>query len=58
MKQRILLVDDNEFIHTAFGSKLEEAGFEVKHADNGVEAINKAFLESPDLILPSKPIFI
>ena len=51
MDKRILLVDDSTMIHEMFGSKLEEAGYEVLHAEDGFSAINMALLEMPDLIL-------
>ncbi|MBI1883281.1 MAG: response regulator [Chlamydiae bacterium] len=51
MKQRILIVDDSPLIHQMYGAQFEEAGFEVLHAQDGIEAINAAFTQMPDLIL-------
>ena len=49
---RILVVDDNpdirEFIHR---SVLEPAGYTVITADNGLQGLQKARQERPDLIL-------
>jgi signal transduction histidine kinase len=51
MKKRILIVDDSPLVHGIYGESLEAAGYGVLHAVDGVEAINKAFTECPDLIL-------
>jgi two-component system, sensor histidine kinase and response regulator len=51
MKKRILIVDDSPMIHEMFGDRLEDAGFEVLHAEDGFSAINTALVEMPDLIL-------
>jgi len=51
MKKRILLVDDSVMVHEIFGSKLEEAGYEVLHAEDGFSAINVTLAAMPDLIL-------
>jgi CheY-like chemotaxis protein len=47
----ILLVEDNETIRQAFGVLLEESGYLVEHAQSGEEALAKARLRPPDLIL-------
>lgn len=47
----ILLVEDNETIRNAFGVLLEESGYRVEYARTGEEAIAKARLRLPDLIL-------
>lgn len=51
MKKRILIVDDSPLVHGIYGESLEASGYAVSHAVDGVEAINKAFTECPDLIL-------
>ncbi|HNV87169.1 MAG TPA: hybrid sensor histidine kinase/response regulator [Candidatus Omnitrophota bacterium] len=51
MTKKILIVDDSPLVHQIFGSILEESGYEILHAEDGLIAINKAFAELPDLIL-------
>lgn len=51
MKKRILIVDDSPLVHQMYGAQLEEAGYEVLHAEDGMSAINAAFAQMPDLIL-------
>lgn len=51
MKKRILIVDDSPLVHQMYGTQLEEAGYEVLHAEDWMVAINTAFTEIPDLIL-------
>ncbi len=50
-KPRILLVDDEPGIIKIVGKRLEVAGFEVLVAMNGLDAITKARVEHPDLIV-------
>lgn len=47
---KILVVDDSPLVHDMLGTQLESAGYEVVHANDGVEAINAAFIHMPDLI--------
>jgi len=47
----ILLVDDSPLIVAMMSDLLINAGYEVISASDGVEAINKAYSELPDLIL-------
>ncbi len=47
----ILLVDDSPLIVAMMSDLLMNAGYEVISASDGVEAINKAYSELPDLIL-------
>jgi signal transduction histidine kinase len=49
-KSKILVVDDSPLIHEMLGAHLESAGYEVVHANDGVDAINAAFTHMPDLI--------
>jgi len=51
MKKRILVVDDSSLVREMYKAQLEEAGYEVQIAAEGTEAINAAFIQSPDLIL-------
>ena len=48
---RILVADDDKFIHAVFGDLLAGAGYTVLRAWDGVEALAKAHAETPDLIL-------
>lgn len=49
--QRILLADDEEDIKTVVRMFLEAQGFKVITAFDGLDALDKARLEKPDLIL-------
>ncbi len=52
MKQfRVLLVDDEERILNFLRSKLKTAGYEVATATNGVEALEQAQTQEPDLMV-------
>ena len=47
----ILLADDNRLVVKITSAILEDAGFSVSVAWDGLEAINKAYTEDPDLII-------
>jgi len=49
--EKILVADDSLTIRAVMKSVLEEAGYEVVIAANGIEAAEKAYQERPDLIL-------
>ncbi|WP_242145538.1 MULTISPECIES: response regulator transcription factor [unclassified Bacillus cereus group] len=51
MSNRILVVDDEEFILTLIEFNLQQAGFEVITAMDGEVAFQKATTERPDLII-------
>ena len=51
MKKKILVVDDSALVREMYKAQLEEGGYEVFTAEDGVSAINDAFLKTPDLIL-------
>ncbi len=51
MKERILVVDDQKLYREAMKSLLQEAGYRVFMATNGLEGVQKATLLKPDLIL-------
>jgi len=50
-KTKILLVDDEQDILEILSYNLEKEGFECLTASNGIEAIKKAKIEKPDLII-------
>ena len=50
-KRRVLLVDDEPVIIKVVGKGLEAAGYEVLTALDGDDAITKAQLGSPDVII-------
>lgn len=49
-KKKILLAEDDKFISLAYLDGLKRAGYEVEHAKNGKEALEKAKSFLPDLI--------
>lgn len=50
-KKKVLLVDDSELVAGMLTSVLEEAGYEVHRAKNGVEGVEKTYKIVPDLII-------
>ncbi|RCK73972.1 MAG: DNA-binding response regulator KdpE [Ignavibacteriae bacterium] len=50
-KDKILVVDDEEILRFLISTKLEEAGFEVETASNGVDSLQKLPTFQPDLII-------
>lgn len=50
-KQRILVVDDEENIRLLFKEELEEEGYEVDTASNGIEALEKIKESQFDVIV-------
>ncbi|MBI4363265.1 MAG: response regulator [Candidatus Doudnabacteria bacterium] len=50
-KTKILVVEDEEILLTALIEELKQEGFEAVGAKDGVEGIDKAVSEKPDLIL-------
>ncbi|MHB8110844.1 MAG: response regulator [Syntrophorhabdaceae bacterium] len=50
-KQRILVVDDEENIRLLFKEELEEEGYEVDTASNGLEALEKIKASEFDVIV-------
>ena len=51
-KQKILIVDDSELVLVMARDALEEAGYEVNTATNGIEANSYIFSKNkPDLII-------
>ena len=51
MKQKILLVDDEESIHLLYREELEEEGYEVFSAMTGEEALERFDEIAPDLVI-------
>lgn len=50
-KPKILIVDDDADLRRLYAIGLNQNGFEVKLASNGLEAIDRIETERPDLIL-------
>ncbi|MFQ5613416.1 MAG: response regulator transcription factor [Anaerolineae bacterium] len=48
---RILLIDDDPSLHRLLGQYLDDAGFEVLHAESGQTGLKVLFDNRPDLIL-------
>ena len=48
---RILVVDDSSLIRLYYQDALEKAGFDVKQAINGIEAIEKVLADDFDLLV-------
>lgn len=51
MPKKILVVDDETFMHIFMAHHLARAGYEVLAARNGREGVEKASSEKPDLIV-------
>ena len=50
-RKKVLIVDDEEFVRQLIQIKLKFCGIDTVEAANGVEAIEKAISEKPDMIL-------
>ena len=50
-KAKVLVVDDSSLVRLYYRSALETAGFDVKQAINGIEAMEKILTESFDLVI-------
>ena len=48
---KILVVEDSKFLRMAMERSLQRAGYEVISAEDGVQAVDKAEKERPNLIL-------
>ena len=51
MSAKILLVDDSGMARRNMRGILEPAGYEVVEAEDGLSALERYFLEKPDLVL-------
>ena len=50
-KKKILLVEDDAALATVYKTRLEAEGFDVRHVDNGEDALSNAVEYRPDLIV-------
>lgn len=48
---RILIADDAALARRVIGNKLTEAGYEIIEAEDGIDAIQKAYQEAPDMVI-------
>jgi two-component system chemotaxis response regulator CheY len=51
MKAKILLVDDSGMARRGVRQMLESAGYDVVEAEDGLVALERYFLDKPDLVL-------
>ncbi|HXD21031.1 MAG TPA: response regulator [Vicinamibacterales bacterium] len=51
MKERILVVDDSGLARRRARSILEEAGYEVLEAEDGMSALERYFVSRPDVVV-------
>jgi two-component system chemotaxis response regulator CheY len=51
MKSKILIVDDSAMARRGVRQMLEAAGYEVAEAEDGLIALERYFLDKPDLVL-------
>jgi len=51
VKSKLLLVDDSALARRSLRTILESDGFEVVEAEDGMAALERYFLEKPDLVL-------
>jgi two-component system, chemotaxis family, chemotaxis protein CheY len=51
MKPKVLLVDDSALARRSARRVLEEAGYDVIEADDGLSALERYALEKPDVVL-------
>jgi diguanylate cyclase (GGDEF)-like protein len=49
--EKILIVDDDPLVRTSLRDILEEWGYAVTEAENGVDGFNRILVDEPDLIL-------
>lgn len=50
-KKKILLVEDDAALANVYQTRLEMEGFDVRHVDNGEDALTNAIEYRPDLIV-------
>ena len=50
-KMRIFVVDDATLVRIYYRQILEEAGFEVEEALNGLEALERLLVRPPDVVI-------
>jgi two-component system chemotaxis response regulator CheY len=51
MKAKVLLIDDSGLARRSVRQMLETAGYEVVEAEDGLVALERYFLEKPDIVL-------
>jgi two-component system chemotaxis response regulator CheY len=51
MKGRVLVVDDSALSRRTLRQILEPAGYEVSEAEDGLSALERYFLDKPDVVL-------
>jgi two-component system, chemotaxis family, chemotaxis protein CheY len=51
MPLRVLVVDDSSLVRLYYRNVLEQAGFEVEQAINGIEAMEKVLAQAFDLLI-------
>jgi two-component system chemotaxis response regulator CheY len=51
MKPRVLIVDDSALSRRTLRQILESAGYEVAEAEDGLSALERYFIEKPDVVL-------
>jgi two-component system chemotaxis response regulator CheY len=51
MKGRVLVVDDSALSRRTLRQILEPAGYEVAEAEDGLSALERYFLDKPDIVL-------
>lgn len=50
-KKKILLVEDDSSLAQVYKTRLEIEGFDVRHVDNGEDALSSAIEFKPDLVV-------
>jgi two-component system chemotaxis response regulator CheY len=51
VKSKVLIVDDSSMARRTMRSILESAGYEVVEAGDGLNALERFFLEKPDVVM-------
>jgi two-component system chemotaxis response regulator CheY len=51
MKARVLVVDDSALSRRTLRQILEPAGYDVAEAEDGLSALERYFIEKPDIVL-------
>ena len=51
MNAKVLIVDDSALTRRSLRQILEAAGCEVAEADNGLDALERYFLDKPDVVM-------
>lgn len=51
MEREVLIADDNRLVAQVTGAIMEQAGYKVEYARDGIEAATKAYSHLPDLVI-------